>query len=471
MKRLQHTGILSAIMLALVLSQSGCVHNVPLNVAPATRELFPNTEKIHAKVGVYFSDDLRNYVCKQNKMGMVFQMEVGKYMVPIAMQMISSLFDEAVEVNSLPPYMGNYQPDVEAVIEPEILYAYGNAIGTLSGEVEAKVRFRIKGYDLSGNVVWEGNALGESRSGQIDFVTTFLTGMDKVGQVGYQAGLSAAQQIVNEFNSSRPPELYALLEMKTLAKSKSRKSVSNSELFENLYQKGMYHFNKKNFQQALYGFQKAEGINGKDPLAQFYVGVCYIFTGRREKALAKLESVMAGNPKDNKLASDCKKWIERLNDPLNIAFVIRSDSKNPQSDECGKILSQALSNSGMYEIVRAGDSKSSASPENSNQWNAYLASSSREGAKIVLSIQSRKESMVATEPGRKEGDFATLFEITTKTEAYGASKKKLVAEFTLTDTAARIDKQTPAEKTATETSLMRRNADRIVLNLLKNEIF
>jgi hypothetical protein len=152
---------------------SGCFR-VSIDPSEDLRSLFPVNERIHARVGVYISEDLRNYILEHEKTGMNFRMEIGKYLVPIAMQMAGAMFDEAVEIDSLPPYMGDYRPDVEAIVEPEILYACGNAAGAFSGRVEAKVKLRIKAYDLSGKAIWQGEALGESSGDRVDFVTTFL---------------------------------------------------------------------------------------------------------------------------------------------------------------------------------------------------------------------------------------------------------------------------------------------------------
>jgi tetratricopeptide (TPR) repeat protein len=396
-------------------------------------------------------------------------MDVGKYFVPIGMQMASALFDEAMEVSSLPPYMGAYKPDVEAVIEPEILYAYGDAIGTLAGHVEAKVRVRVKGYDLSGKVVWEGEALGESRSDRMDFVSTFLVGMDKPGQVGYQAGLAAAQKIVNDFNVSKPAALYALLEMKEVSKSKTGKSQPSSQLFDKYYQKGMYQFEKKNFQQALYGFQQAEKVNNADLLTPFYVGLCCMYTGQKAQAVGNLNQVLSRNPRDQKLNADCKKWLQRLNDPLKIGLVLMRGSKNSFSTDENRAVIQALTDSRMYEIVEVKNSDSTDVLTDPTKLNPYLDACARRGIKIVLFVQTEKDSRHLTAVSLPEGDTATEVTVTTKVEAYGTGKRKAIAEFTLTETAARMQPMTNTEMISS--ALLKRSSDRMVLSLLENDLF
>ena len=177
----------------------------------------PRQSIIPAKVGIYIADDLKHYVYTQQKLGMLFRMNVGEYLVPISRQMVGSLFQDAVYVSQAPPYLGANKPDVEAVVVPEVLYCYGNAIGIASGTIEAAITLRITAYDLSGRVLWQDERTGTSQSGTLNFVTTFLAGMDQVGKVAYAAALRAALNIIKDFEKRPPKELYSLLEIKRLA--------------------------------------------------------------------------------------------------------------------------------------------------------------------------------------------------------------------------------------------------------------
>jgi tetratricopeptide (TPR) repeat protein len=451
---------------------SGCVRTVPLAEDPSKdlRNLFPVNERIHAKVGVFISDDLRRYVVQRGKLGISFQMEVGKYLVPITMQMAGAMFDEAVEVNSLPPYVGGYRPDVEAVIEPEILYAFGNAVGTFSGKIEARVKFRVKAYDLSGKVIWQGEALGESSSDQMDFVDTFLAHLDKVGRVGYQAGLFAAQKIIRDFNASRPPELYSLLEVKALAQPKSQKKSAMLEQADKLYQKGLYHFDKKNFQQALYGFQQAERLSPDDLVVKFYIGICRMYTGQRARALEELKQILARNPKGDKLAGDCRSWIKRLNDPLKISVVfLGSEDLFPAN--LRRTYIQTLTACGMYDIAEVRDVPGADLQMDSAALNKYLEDSSKKNSRVVVFVQGLRNDREIVDPGLRDGDLATEFELNADVKAYGTKKKKLAAGFNLTETAARMKKQTEPEKGAIHSALAQTSSSRLVLSLLGNEVF
>lgn len=454
--------------------QYGCVHNVPLKIdnSQDIRQMFPVSQRVHARVGVYLSENLRHYIFKQQKMGMTFQMESGKYLEPISMQMISAMFDEAVEVNSLPPYIGQYTPDVDAVIQPELLYVYGNAKGTLSGQIEAKVRSRVRAYDLSGRIVWQGEAMGESRSDQMDFITTFLGNLDKVGKVGYQAALVSAQNIVKDFDLRKPPELYALQEAVEVARKKDRGRLPSSDAFEKLYAKGMYNYEKKNFPAALYSFRLAHGIDQGDPFAQFYGGLCFLYTGQRTKAMENLKGALVKST-DKQLSDDCNVWMKRLNDPLKmgIVFVDNSSSTDLRANFKENLL-RTFAGTEMYTPVLYGQDIPLEVALNKGRRDVLLDEFAGKGAKIVIFINANKDS-TSIEVQSTEGDRAREFRVNTGVQAYGTGKKKLVTEFAITEMSSYIgpqESQLQSDKYMFQ-SIASRSVDRLILGLLENQIF
>ena len=92
---------------------------------------------------------------------MTLQMNVGESMALVSKQLASKMFKEVALVDSLPPYTDGYRPDVEAVVEPEILFFYGDVTGTASGHIEAVVKMRITAYDLAGKILWQDEAVGK----------------------------------------------------------------------------------------------------------------------------------------------------------------------------------------------------------------------------------------------------------------------------------------------------------------------
>lgn len=460
------------LLFASILMLSGCVQNIGMS-QDHTRDinkLFPVTEKIHAKVGVHIPDEMRNYVFRQNKAGVTFQMEMGRYLVPICMAMAGAMFDEAVEVGSIPPYLESYRPDVEAVVEPEILYAYGNASGFLSGQIEARVKFRIRAFDLSGKTIWHGEAMGEARNENVDFVATLLSGLDRVGNVGYEAAMRAAQKIVRDFNASRPLELYALLEVKALAEPRSQKKSAVLEQAEKLYQKGMYHFDKKNFQQALYGFQQAERISPDDPVFRFYIAICRMYTGQRTRAIEDFNNVLSRCSKGSKMATDCRSWIERLNDPLKISVIfVGSQDSFPEDLRRGYL--QAFKQCGMYNVLDVSEAAGGGPQMEPKALDRLLDTCLAKKGRIVLFVQGVRNSRELVEPGPKGGDVAWESTVDTNMIAYGTKKKKKVLEVVLNETAARLNKQPDSSSVPLYMVLTQKSAERAVLALLGDEIF
>ncbi len=258
-----------------LINLTGCAFKVPLKVDPAAdmQRTFGNKNKIPVKVGLYIDDETKKYNYRQQKLGMTFFMQAGDFLHSISKVMSEQMFEEVVYVNSLPPYDDSYRPEVEAVVTPELLYCYGDAVGTTSGYIIANAVSQVTAYDLSGNVVWQNRASGSQKSGNKDFVASFLGGMADIGEIGYQAAFNSAVKIVDEFYASPPQKLLDLLAAKNVIATVS--SSDSSALFENYYEKGKSNFLKKNYQQALYCFIEASKYESKTtPSIDYFIGSC-----------------------------------------------------------------------------------------------------------------------------------------------------------------------------------------------------
>ncbi|MBF0552683.1 MAG: hypothetical protein HQK60_19390, partial [Deltaproteobacteria bacterium] len=290
------------------------------------------------------------------------------------------------------------------------------------------------------------------------------------GRVGYIAGVLAAQKIVREFNGSKPPELYSLLELKGISEQELMAAPGSPRVFRRFYHKGMYHFRKKNFEQALYCFQQAGNVNPDDLLTQFYIGVCHMYVGQKNLALAKFELVLDNHQRNDKLTKDSRSWIHRLNDPLKIGLVFLNE-RGPQDSDSVRFISQALSRSAMFEIIDVNRWRAGEAFDDPGQWNRFLKSCTRKGIRVVLCIQTERASRILTDPNLVEGDFASEFSLTHKIKAYGTSKRQIVLDLNLLETAAHIGNLSAPEDDAIQSSLQRRSSDELVLSLLENEIF
>ncbi len=455
--------ILLLTQLIVIFIVSACVHTVPLkdDSSKDIKQSLPRTKKIPAKVGLYLTNDVKNYIYKKQKMGMTFQMNIGDNVVPISKEIVSAMFEEVIYVDSLPPYKQNSRPDVEAVVVPDILYCYGNAIGTISGHIEANVKIRVRAYDLSGKVIWHGEAMGESQSKEVNFVNTLFAGMGIVGETGYKAAFTAATKIINDFNAKRPKEFYSLLEIKKIATLKNRKNISNYELFQKYYQKGVFQFDEKNYHQSLYSLEKAENIYPDDPSTNFYIGVCNIYLGYKNIALTKFKQVIKINPQSQE-ANDSNKWIEKLKEPLKISMV------NKNMDE--GLFRMPLLESQMYDLININDIKPIVASQ-SKGFDQFMDKCSNKGVRVVVYVNVDESSQQIKIDGMPVGDIATEHVVKIEANAYSTKKKDKILEFHITELTSTIRKISKDEESAVIQELLRNGAEKIVLRLLENNIF
>lgn len=241
--------LLKNIVAIIAIVISGCAYDVPFapDLIKDMRQSQLVREKMPIKVGIYLSDDLKQYIYNRQKIGAILPMRVGDYVLSTAMTMGSAMFDEVIWVNALPPYDESYRPEVEAVIRPEILFYYADTVGAFTGYIKARTKLRVTGYDLGGNVLWQDEAIGESTSQNMDFVNSLLGDTEEVNKTGEQAVFAAAVHIINDFYAAPPQKLVSFVEIKKAGILKSRAALPDFELFKALYENGQFQYRKKNY--------------------------------------------------------------------------------------------------------------------------------------------------------------------------------------------------------------------------------
>ncbi len=454
--------------LSIMCANTGCVHNVPLSVDVekdiATQIHVKN--KIHAKVGVYLPENIKQYVYSQSKMGMTFQMDAGRYIEPISMKIISAIFSDVTIVNQLPPYNGDYTPDVEAVVKPEIVYCYGDAVGTISGFIEARFKMRITAYDLRGEILWQDEQMGESQSEPIDMLNTFLNGMQKVGETGYNAAFASAAKIINNFNNNPPKELYALLEIKEL--SEKGKELSDSELFENYFKKGKKLYSNKNYHHALYAFNKAEDLKPKDLASLFYSGVCYTYIAQRDNAVLKFDKILEIAPKSQE-AKDSKKWINLK--PLNIGIVLIDNTKLNKK-ETQRNIERVFKENKLYNLVEVNDI---APPyDSASDKSDFLDRATKKNIQVVIYIKINDNTISKSQQlflASNKGDSATELKISVKADVFSTKKRRMYAQIPLEERDSYMKHKTNTQVESMKEEMIRRSMERLVFKLIENNTF
>ncbi|MGZ5052351.1 MAG: tetratricopeptide repeat protein [Methylobacter sp.] len=454
------------ILLSIAIITSGCVYNPPaVDSNRAMRQFETAAKKMPVRVGLYLSDDLKQYVYRRHKPGSDFQMKIGEHLPRIAMTMASTLFGDVTPVDRLPPYDENYRPDVEAVIRPEILFCYGNTVGAFEADAEAKIKLRVAVYDLGGNALWQDEAIGGGKSADMDFAAGY-SGTDIADQAGYQAIFAAATHVIDDFYAKPPQDLLTLTETKKTENPSKLGTSPDFELFKTLYARGQSQYKHKNYHQSSYLFEKALLLAPGEPAALFYTGASYTHTGDRQRALDKFTDVIrkASGPE----SQDSRKWIQRLNDPLKVGVVGRDKAGSQALNH--EIIQNALLNNGMYKIIDSAkltpESRSAAS-----DFARFIDKSSRRGAQIVIlhdidSISKRAES------NHYSGeDVATEHNVRISAKVYSAKKKHLKTEVWIDESASTIQEQSPEEALKIQQQLLQSGAKKLVLELLKNDIF
>jgi len=183
-------------LLAATLWIAGCTHAIPLKV---TMEVPPTVNKIPVRIGVFYSQEFRNYQHVGSRGGDRWDFPLGSVSVPLFDQAFATLFNSVESVPSLPPLSG--YPGLAAVIAPKI-EAFGFSLPFLkTGTYTAEITYRFTLYSLKGDPIasWTVKGIGE-KPGQVGFefarwpgeaadlamqeaVTKFLNGFSDVPEI------------------------------------------------------------------------------------------------------------------------------------------------------------------------------------------------------------------------------------------------------------------------------------------------
>jgi tetratricopeptide (TPR) repeat protein len=447
----------------------GCTQNFPPAVEPdgEARRAHVESKRMQARVGIYLNDDLGGYDYERRILGVTFRMQVGDSLSSILPQMTSAMMlGNVVAVKSLPPYDDNYRPDVDAVIEPDILYAYGNVSGILTGYVDAKIRMGMTLYDLDGRVLWQDAATGVSRSGELNLAGNYLGTLEKADQTAYEAAFSAAARITDDFNNSRQKGFSIAGEAQIPRETADNTKLSDIALFRQYYQAGRLQYEKRRFYQALLFFEKAANVNPADLSTLFYRAVCYTYTGQRNAAIVKFRKFRELTESAPEIR-DAEKWLALLEKPLKIGIVPAGSGQT----EMHSALQRVLMDSGMYEVKNLTDLKIPSRDSKDAKFDEFLDKCLKKGMRIVILDDIGYIAGKAVKDSQGKGDVATDYIVGITAKVYSTAKKELKTEIRIDEKENAIKKRSEAEEQAIKERLLRRGAKELVLRLLENDIY
>ena len=468
----------SIVALSIAVILTGCTYTGTVKPGGMAEEQqprldFPETKSIPLNVGLHLGEDLRKYVYKSQKTTMTLQMNVGESVALVSKQMASKMFNEAALVDSLPPYTDGYRPDVEAVVEPEILFFHGDATGTASGHIEAVVKMRITAYDLAGKILWQDEAVGKGRSGQVNLIGTFLTGTEEARKTAYQAVFNAATGVINDFNDKPPRDLHSLVETEKIPTLTNQRNISNFVMFKEYYEKGQFQFKRKNFHQALRSFKQAESVDPGDLSTKFYVGVCLFYTAQRDKAVEKFRHVVKQGPNTQE-AKDSAKWLDLLKEPLKIGTVVLGigrGARDPVMMPDENPVNTTIRKSSMYELVNLAELKPPVDVAQTKNLDQYLEMSAKNGAAIILYITVTDLTSRIPIQHKSSGEIADEFSMRLDTKVFSTRKKQKRTEIVVTEGTSTLFYKKNQEEGAIKEQLLKRGTEKLILRLLENEIF
>ncbi len=422
---------------------------------------------MQVRVGIYLKDDLRTYEYQRRVLGMTFRMPIGDSLAAIVPQMTSAMISEdVVVVKSLPPYDDNYRPDVDFVIEPDILYAYGNVAGTVTGRVDAKIMMRTTLYDLDGRVLWQDAATGLSRSGELNLAGNYVNILEKADKTAYEAAFSAAAKITEDFNNSLPKELSIAGGVQIPRESANMTKLSDFELFRQYYRTGRLQYEKRRFYQALFSFEKAEKLNPADLSTLFYLAACYTYTAQKDTAIAKFRKFRELSEAAPEI-SDEEKWMALLEKPLRIGIVPGGSGQ----EEMHGALQRVLTDSRMYEVKNLTGLKIPSPDAQTAEFDQFLDQCSKEGMRIVILDDVDYTASKTVKDPMGEGDAATDYIVGITAKVYSTKKKELKTEIRIDERSCAVKKKSEAEEQAIKEQLLRKGAKELVLRLLEDDIY
>ena len=175
---------ISVCVLATFLT-AGCTHMIRPPKQPFTA--YVGQDKIHLKVGVNVTDELRKAKSEYHSMGDVWVIPIGDSIATNACVLAQHTFDDEVGMvnGQLPP-----NETVAAILTPRVAYINRTVGATSFGEsiVDIKVEWTLS--DSKGNIIWVNTINGQSSG------STGWTSPEKILKRALEDLLTKSQQAI-----------------------------------------------------------------------------------------------------------------------------------------------------------------------------------------------------------------------------------------------------------------------------------
>ena len=125
----------------------------------------PLVTKIPARIGVYYSDEFRNYRHEESMRDAgSWNIDLGRQNITFFRNLLDSLFEGVVEIDE-PPVSAQSMLDLDGILIPEV-EKYGFLTPSISGLkfYSASIEYRIVMFDKSGDKIGDWNIVGYGKS-------------------------------------------------------------------------------------------------------------------------------------------------------------------------------------------------------------------------------------------------------------------------------------------------------------------
>ena len=198
-----------SLLLVVFLVALGCTHAIPMK---GTMEAPLTAERVPIRLGVYYSQDFRNYRYVGSRGGDRWDFPLGTTSTRLFDRVFADLFTSAQSVGSCPPFSGS-QGKLDAVLEPKIESFDFTLPYLKTGAYTAEITYRFTLYALNGEPLasWTVRGAG-SKHGKPGF--DFARGPGEAADLAMQDAASKfiagfpdipeVRRLINQAKTSSP---------------------------------------------------------------------------------------------------------------------------------------------------------------------------------------------------------------------------------------------------------------------------
>ena len=162
----------------------------------------PLIDSFPMTVGIHYSSELKEYVCKETKGRQTYVVELGSNQEQVFDTCIGGLFEETVSLESSDPE----DEIVDGVFIPKIMgVTLTTPAETAQDYYEVMISYRIQLIDPSGDEIYDWRINGYGKVNRRDYGSVMERTSEALQQATENAMRDASTQFIERFNPRRRP--------------------------------------------------------------------------------------------------------------------------------------------------------------------------------------------------------------------------------------------------------------------------